>query len=59
VDVLLRSRTLTGNALDEVDRLVGIAFAGGAHVGKVSGVAGERLGLESEGIAARLRFRIK
>ena len=59
VDMLLPSRTLTGDAPDEVDRLVGIAFAGGAHVEEVSGGAGERLDLESEGIAARLRFRIR
>jgi hypothetical protein len=37
---------------------VGIAFAAGAHVEEVSGVAGERLDLESAGIAARLRFKI-
>jgi hypothetical protein len=58
VDTLLLSRTRTGDAPDDVDRLVGIAFAGGAHVEEVSGAAGERLDLESEGIAARLRFRI-
>ena len=38
---------------------MGIAFAGGAHVEEISGEAGERLDLESEGIAARLRFRIR
>ena len=59
VDLLLLSRTLTGDVPDEVDRLVGIAFAGGAHVEEVSGEAGERLDRESEGIAARLRFRIR
>lgn len=59
VDMLLLSRTFTGEAPDEVDRLVVLAFAGGAHVEEVSGAAGERLDSESEGIAARLRFRVR
>ena len=59
VDTLLLSRTRTAGDPDDVDRLVGVAFAGGAHVEEVSGAAGERLDVESEGIAARLRFRIR
>ena len=36
-----------------------MAFAGRAHVEEVSGAAGDRLDREAEGIAARLRFRLR
>ena len=59
VDTLLLSRTRTREQAADSDRLIGMAFAGAAHVEEVSGTAGERLDLESEGIAARLRFRLQ
>ena len=58
VDTLLVSRTRTRDQPEEADRLIGLAFAGAAHVEEVAGSAGERLDAEAEGIAARLRFRV-
>ena len=59
VDILLLSRTRTRADPEDADRLIGLAFAGGAHVEEISGLAGEQLDAESQGIAARLRFRVK
>jgi hypothetical protein len=59
VDTLLLSRTRTREQAEDTDRLIGLAFAGGAHVEDVSGAAGDLLDLESEGIASRLRFRLQ
>jgi hypothetical protein len=59
VDTLLLSRARTREHAEDSDRLIGIAFAGGAHVEEVSGAAGELLDREAEGIASRLRFRLQ
>ena len=57
VDTLLLSRTRTREQAEDSDRLIGMAFEGGAHVEEVGGAAGDLLDLESEGIASRLRYR--
>jgi len=57
VDTLLVSRNRAREDPSDTDRLIGIAFAGRAHVEEVSGAAGDLLDLEAEGIAARLRYR--
>ncbi len=57
VDTLLISRTLVERDPDYADRLVGMAFAGGAHVEELEDGAGEELQWDGEGLAARLRFR--
>ena len=59
VDIPLLSRARTRENPEDADRLIGLAFAGGAHVEEVSGAAADKLDTESEGIAARLRFRVK
>ena len=59
VDTLLLSRTRTREHAEDTDRLIGLAFEGGAHVEDVSGSAGDLLDLEAEGIASRLRFRLE
>lgn len=59
VDTLLLSRTRAREQGEDSDRLIGLAFSGGAHVEEVSGAAGDLLDLESEGIASRLRFRLQ
>jgi hypothetical protein len=58
VDTLLLSRARTREDATDVDRLIGLAFAGRAHVEEVSGAAGDLLDLEAEGIASRLRYRV-
>ena len=59
VDIPLLSRARTRENPEDADRLIGLAFAGGAHVEEVSGAAADKLDTESEGIAARLRFRVR
>lgn len=59
VDTLLLSRVRVREQAKDSDRLIGMAFAGAAHVEEVSGAAADLLDLESEGIAARLRFRLQ
>jgi hypothetical protein len=59
VDTLLLSRTRTREQTVDSDRLIGLAFEGGAHVEEVAGPAGDLLDLESEGVASRLRFRLQ
>ena len=59
IDTLLLSRSRTRAELEDSERLIGMAFAGRAHVEEVSGAAGDRLDREAEGIAARLRFRLR
>ena len=58
VDSLLLSRTRTRTDPVDADCMIGMAFAGRAHVEEVAGAAGELLDREWEGIASRLRFRI-
>jgi hypothetical protein len=58
VDTLLLSRGRTREDAGDVDRLIGLAFAGRAHVEEASGAAGDLLDHEAEGIAARLRYRV-
>jgi stalled ribosome rescue protein Dom34 len=58
VDTLLLSRARTREHAEDADRLIGMAFAGGAHVEEVAGAAGDLLDKEAEGIASRLRFRL-
>ncbi len=57
VDMLLISRTLVEREPDYADAMVGIAFAGGAHLEEVQDAASDVLDREAEGLAARLRFR--
>jgi hypothetical protein len=57
VDTLLISRSLVERDPDDADRLVGMAFAGGAHVEELEDSAGDELEREGEGMAARLRFK--
>ena len=57
VDTLFLSREQTRDDPDNAERLIALAFAGHASVEEVSGAAGDLLDDESEGIAARLRFR--
>lgn len=59
VDTLLLSRSRVRGDPEEVERLIGLAFAGNAHVEETGGAAGERLDREAEGIAARLRFTVR
>jgi hypothetical protein len=58
VDTLLLSRARTRADAADADRLIGLAFAGRAHVEEASGAAGDLLDHEAEGIAARLRYRV-
>lgn len=58
VDTLLLSRARTREHGEDADRLIGMAFAGSAHVEEVAGPAGDLLDGEAEGIASRLRFRL-
>ncbi|MEQ9401933.1 MAG: hypothetical protein RJQ04_22385 [Longimicrobiales bacterium] len=59
VDTLLLSRDFVSEDPDLADRCVGTAFAQGAGVEEVGGAQGSRLTQEAEGVAARLRFRIR
>jgi hypothetical protein len=58
VDTLLLSRGRTRENGADAERLVGLAFAGRAHVEEVGGAAGDLLDHEAEGIASRLRYRV-
>ena len=58
VDSLLVSRRLREREADLVDRFVGTAFEQGAVVEELSGVGGDRLDSEGEGMAARLRYTV-
>jgi hypothetical protein len=58
VDTLFLSRARTRDDPADTDRLVGLAFAGGALVEEVSGPTGDKLDREAQGVAARLRFPI-
>jgi hypothetical protein len=58
VDTLFLSRSRTRDDPADSDRLIGLAFAGRAHVDEVGGAAGDLLDLEAEGMAARLRYRV-
>lgn len=59
VDTLLLSRSFIAEDPDYADRCVGTAFAQGADVEELGVEAGERLHSEADGVAARLRFRIR
>ena len=58
VDTLLVARELIESSPDDAERLVRLALAQGADVEELGEDLGERLMRESEGIAARLRFRM-
>ena len=58
VDTLLVSRSLIESAPDDAERLVRLALAQGADVEELGDDIGSRLWQESEGVAARLRFRL-
>ena len=59
VDTLLLARAVVSDEPDLADRCVGTAFAQGAAIEEVGGAQGDRLMEEAEGLAARLRFRIR
>jgi hypothetical protein len=56
VDTLLLSRTFIAGNPDYADRLVGVAFEGGADVEELSVEGAARLDVEGKGVAARLRY---
>ena len=58
VDTLFLSRSRTRDNPADSDRLIGLAFAGRAHVEEVGAAAGDLLDLEAEGMASRLRYRV-
>lgn len=58
VDTLLLSRRLIETAPDDAERLVRLALAQGSDIEELGDELGERLSAESEGVAARLRFRL-
>jgi hypothetical protein len=58
VDTLLIARSLIEDAPDDAERLVRLALAQGADVEELGEDIGARLSEESEGVAARLRFRM-
>lgn len=58
VDTLLVARPLIENSPDDAERLVRLALAQGADVEELGDDIGARLWEESEGVAARLRFRL-
>lgn len=59
VDTLLVSRRFVAEHPDLADHCVGAAFAQGADVEELGEAVGARLDTEGEGMAARLRFRIR
>lgn len=59
VDTLLLSHTLVERDPDYADRLIGTAFAGNAHVEELLDLGADVLEREGEGMAARLRFKIR
>ena len=58
VDTLLVARGLIESTPDDAERLVRLALAQGADVEELGEELGERLMAETEGVAARLRFRL-
>jgi hypothetical protein len=58
VDTLLVSRGLIERSPDDAERLVRLALAQGGDVEELGEELDERLMKESEGVAARLRFRV-
>jgi len=58
VDTLLVSRNLIEATPDDAERLVRLALAQGAEVEELGDELGARLWAESDGVAARLRFRM-
>ena len=58
VDTLLLARGLIEGSPDDAERLVRLALAQGADVEELGEELGERLMRESEGVGARLRFRL-
>ncbi len=58
VDTLLISRSLVEREPDYADRIVGLAFLGGAHVEELDGQVSDDLAGDGEGLAARLRFTL-
>lgn len=58
VDTLLLARGMIEECPDDAERLVRLALAQGAEVEELGEDLGERLVAESEGVAARLRFRL-
>ncbi len=58
VDTLLVARGLIESTPDDAERLIRLALAQGAEVEELGEEMGERLKSESEGVAARLRFRL-
>ena len=59
VDTLLLSHRLVESDPDYADRIIGTAFAGNAHVEELLDAGGDHLDREGEGLAARLRFKIR
>lgn len=59
VDTLLISRNFMHGSPDYADHLVGAAFEQHAEVEELSGEGAERLDMEGEGLAARLRYTIR
>lgn len=59
VDILLLSRNFIRGNPDYADHLVGAAFEQHADVEEISGEGADRLDVEGEGIAARLRYTIR
>jgi hypothetical protein len=58
VDTLLVSRNLIETSPDDAERLVRLALAQGAEVEEIGDEMGARLWAESDGVAARFRFRV-
>jgi hypothetical protein len=58
VDTLLISRNFIRASPDYADHLVGSAFEQHAEVEEISGAGADRLDVEGEGVAARLRYVI-
>lgn len=59
VDTLIVARAFVEQHPDLADRCVGTAFGQSAAVEEVGGVLGDTLMREADGLAARLRFRIR
>ncbi len=59
VDTLLISRNFIRANTDYADHLVGSAFEQHAEVEELSGEGAERLDMDGEGLAARLRYTLK
>lgn len=59
VDTLLLSRNFIRGNPDYADHLVGAAFERHADVEELSGEGADRLDMEGEGVAARLRYTIE